>query len=145
MTVYRNNGVFLPLNSYSVTKSCDVTSYVYLAVWAMARLVSRLAYDQRATAAPNRRLLHSKSVWISSGLLAKIRNRKRKLRRRNHHHHHRLYSPGWALASPWGFVTMFFTGWGLLASRPTPNLEGPGIPFSLGHYPWPVWHARPYH
>ena len=28
--------------------------------------------------------------------------------RKLHHHHHRLYSPGWALASAWGFVTIFF-------------------------------------
>jgi hypothetical protein len=60
------------------------------------------------------------------------------------YHHHRLYSPGWALASSWGFVTIFFYGVGLLASRPTPNLEGQGIPFCLGHHPWPVWHGRPY-
>jgi hypothetical protein len=62
----------------------------------------------------------------------------------HHHHHHRLYSPGWALASSWGFVTMFSYGVELLASRPTPNLEGQGITFCLGHYPWPVWHGRPY-
>ena len=50
-------------------------------------------------------------------------------------HHHRLYSPGWALASSWGFVTIFFffCGVRLLASRPTPNLEGQGIPCCLGH------------
>jgi len=29
-----------------------------------------------------------------------------------YHHHRRLYSPGRALASSWGFLTIFFTGWG---------------------------------
>jgi hypothetical protein len=38
-------------------------------------------------------------------------------------HHHRLYSPGWALASSWGLVTIYFYGVGLLASRPTPTLR----------------------
>jgi len=51
------------------------------------------------------------------------------------HYHHQLYSPGWALASSWGFITIFFYGVGLLASHPTPNLEGQGIPFCLGHQP----------
>jgi hypothetical protein len=36
-----------------------------------------------------------------------------------------------------------FYGVGSLASRPTPNLEDQGIPFRLGHHPWPVWHGRP--
>jgi len=33
------------------------------------------------------------------------------------------------------FITgVFFHGEALLAPRPTPNLEGQGIPFSLGHH-----------
>jgi len=39
---------------------------------------------------------------------------------------------------------IFFYRVKLLASCPTPNLEGQGIPFHLGHHPWPVWHGRPY-
>ena len=59
----------------------------------------------------------------------------------HHHHYHRLYSPGWALASAWGFVTIFFfCRVRLLASCPNPNLEGQGIPFRLGHHPWPVYY-----
>jgi len=33
---------------------------------------------------------------------------------------------------------------GLLAPRPTLNLEEQGITFCLGQYLWPVWHGRPY-
>jgi len=39
---------------------------------------------------------------------------------------------------------IFFYRLRLLASCPTPNLEGQGIPFRLHHHPWPVWHGRPY-
>jgi hypothetical protein len=35
----------------------------------------------------------------------------------------------------------FFYCVGLLAPRQTPNLEDQGIPFCLGHHPWPVWHG----
>jgi hypothetical protein len=42
------------------------------------------------------------------------------------------------------FRNMIFNGVGLLASRPTPNLEDQGIPFSLDHHTRPVWHGRPY-
>jgi hypothetical protein len=42
------------------------------------------------------------------------------------------------------FRNIIFYGVGLLALRPTPNLEDQGIPFSLGHHPRPVWHGRPY-
>ena len=42
------------------------------------------------------------------------------------------------------FITGVFYGEALLAPRPTPNLEGQGIPFSLCHHLWPVWHRRPY-
>jgi hypothetical protein len=38
----------------------------------------------------------------------------------------------------------FFYCVGLLAQRQTPNLEDQGIPFCLGHHPWPVRHGRPY-
>jgi hypothetical protein len=37
-----------------------------------------------------------------------------------------------------------FYGVGLLASCPTPNLEGQGIPPCLAPTPWPVWHGWPY-
>ena len=59
-------------------------------------------------------------------------------------YHHRLYSLGRALASSWGFVTIFFYGVRLLTSCPNPNVEGQSIPFCLGHHPWPVCHGRPY-
>jgi hypothetical protein len=42
------------------------------------------------------------------------------------------------------FVTISFLLYGLLAPRQTPNLEDQGIPFCLGHHPWPVWHGRLY-
>jgi len=43
------------------------------------------------------------------------------------------------------FPNNIFYGVRLLASRPTPNWEGQGIPFCLGHHPWRViWHGRPY-
>jgi hypothetical protein len=42
------------------------------------------------------------------------------------------------------FVTISFYCVGMLAPRQTPNLEDQGIPFCLGHHPWPVWHGRPY-
>ena len=45
---------------------------------------------------------------------------------------------GWLL----GFETSYFYGEGLSAPRPNPNLEDQGIPFRLGHRPWPVWHGR---
>jgi hypothetical protein len=41
-------------------------------------------------------------------------------------------------------VSNIFDGVGLLASRPTLNMEDQGIPFCLGHHHWPVWHRRPY-
>ena len=47
---------------------------------------------------------------------------------------------GWLL----GFGTNYFYGVGLSAPRPTTNLADQGIPFRLGHHPWPVWHAKPY-
>jgi hypothetical protein len=49
-----------------------------------------------------------------------------------------LYSPNRALASS---ILMRFRN--NLAPRPTPNLEGKGIPFCLGHHLEPVWHWRP--
>ena len=36
-----------------------------------------------------------------------------------------------------------FSGAGLAALCPTPNLEDQGIPFRLDHHLWPVWHGRP--
>ena len=42
------------------------------------------------------------------------------LKYHHHHRHHRLFIPGRALVSSWGFVTIFFYGVRLLASRPTP-------------------------
>jgi hypothetical protein len=37
-----------------------------------------------------------------------------------------------------------FYGVKLLVSRPTPNLEGQGIPLRLAPTPWPVRHGWPY-
>jgi len=38
----------------------------------------------------------------------------------------------------------FFYCVGFLTPCQTPNLEDQGIPFCLGHHPWPIWHGRPY-
>jgi hypothetical protein len=53
----------------------------------------------------------------------------------HHHHHHWLYSPGWALASSWGLVTIFFYGVGLLRLTSNPQPGGPGCPFLSGSSP----------
>lgn len=59
------------------------------------------------------------------------------------HHHHWLYSPGWALVSSFlrfrNNIPPPLLQMGLLASHQTPNLEGQGIAFYLGHHPWHVW------
>jgi hypothetical protein len=48
----------------------------------------------------------------------------------------RLYSPGWTLASLiFRFLKNIFLRGGVLASRPTPNLEDQVIPICLGHHP----------
>jgi len=63
-----------------------------------------------------------------------------------HHHYHRLYSPGWALASSWGFVTIFLFLRGEVVSL-TPNTQpgGSGYPFLSGSSPLTclAWEALP--
>jgi hypothetical protein len=53
----------------------------------------------------------------------------------HHHHHHRLYSPGWALASSWGLVTIFFLRGGVVSLTPNPQPGGPGYAFLPGSSP----------
>ena len=62
----------------------------------------------------------------------------------NSHHHHRLYSPGWASASSWGFVTIFFLR-GEVSLTPNPQPGGPGYPFLSGSSPLTclTWEALP--
>jgi hypothetical protein len=52
-----------------------------------------------------------------------------------YHHHHRLYSPGWALASSWGFVKIFFLRGEVVSFTPNPQPGGPGYPFLSGSSP----------
>jgi len=62
-------------------------------------------------------------------------------------HHHRLYSPGWALASAWGFVTIFFffLQGEVVSLMPNPQPGGPGYPFLSGSSPLTClpWEALP--
>jgi len=53
----------------------------------------------------------------------------------HHHHHHRLYSPGRALVSSWGFVTIFFLRVEVVSLTPNPQSGGPGYPFLSGSSP----------
>ena len=65
----------------------------------------------------------------------------------HHHHHHRLYSLGWALAlaSAWGFVTIFFLQCEVVSLTPNPQPGGPGYPFLSGSSSLTclAWEARP--
>jgi hypothetical protein len=67
------------------------------------------------------------------------------LRPHHHHHHHRLYNPGWALASSWGFITVFFSRGGVVSLTPNPQPGGPGYPFLSGSSPLIclAWEALP--
>jgi len=60
-------------------------------------------------------------------------------------HHHRLYSPGWALASAWAFVTLFFLQGEVVSLMPNPKPGGPGYPFLSGSSPLTclAWEALP--
>ena len=62
-----------------------------------------------------------------------------------YHHHHRLYNPGWALASSWGFVTVFFLWGGVVSLTPNPQPGEPGYPFLSGSSPLTclAWEALP--
>jgi hypothetical protein len=63
----------------------------------------------------------------------------------HHHHHHRLYSPGWALASNWVFLTILFLRGGVVSLTPNPQPGGPGYPFLSETSPLTclAWEALP--
>jgi hypothetical protein len=59
--------------------------------------------------------------------------------------HHQLYSPGWALASSWGFIIIFFLRGEVVSLTPNPQPGGPGYPFLSGSSPLTclAWEALP--
>jgi hypothetical protein len=78
-----------------------------------------------------------------SGVLRNVDENLGKPLYHHHHHRHRLYNSVRVLASVkvtsipeafFGFHNENFYGVRLSASRPTPNLEDQGTPFSLGHH-----------
>jgi len=60
-------------------------------------------------------------------------------------HHYQLYSPGWALASSWGFIIIFFLRGEVVSLTPNPQPGGPGYPFLSGSSPLTclAWEALP--